>query len=42
MLHGDRRYVPDLASEAVERPTDLNRGAHKKTGHKMCIMWRAT
>ncbi len=42
MLHGDRRYVPDLASEAIERPTDLDGGAHKKTRHKMCIMWRAT
>jgi hypothetical protein len=38
MLHGDRRYVPDLASEAIERPTDLDGGAHKKTRHKRCII----
>jgi len=26
--------VPSLASEAIDRATDLDFGAHKKTGHK--------
>lgn len=42
MLHDVCRYVPGFSSEAIERATDLDGGAHKKTGHKRCIMWRAT
>jgi len=42
MLHDVCRYVPGFSSEAIERATDLDGGAHKKTGHKISIMWRAT
>ena len=34
MLHDVCRYVPGFSSEAIERATDLDGGAHKKTGHK--------
>src|SRR5690554_2823458 len=36
------RYVSDFDPQAIERPADLDGRTHKKTGHKMCIMWRAT
>ena len=36
MLHDVCRYVPGFSSEAIERATDLDGGAHKKTGHKRC------
>ena len=42
MFHEVRRYVPDFNPQAVERATDLDGVAHKKTGHKRSIMWRAT
>ena len=34
MLHGERRYVSDFGAQAIERATDLDGRAHKKTGHK--------
>ncbi|MDO9640605.1 MAG: hypothetical protein Q7J44_18875, partial [Pseudotabrizicola sp.] len=34
------RYVPSLASEAIDRATDLDFGAHKKTGHKRSTITR--
>jgi len=42
MPAGMHRYVPDLGSETIARAVDLDGGAHKKTGHKRSIMWRAT
>jgi hypothetical protein len=36
MFHEVRPYVSDFSLQAVERATDLDGGAHKKTGHKMC------
>ena len=42
MFHEVRPYVSDFSLQAVERATDLDGVAHKKTGHKRCIMWRAT
>ncbi len=42
MLHGVRRYVSDFGPQAIETETDLDGRAHKKTGHKRSIMWRAT
>ena len=34
MFHEVRPYVSDFSLQAVERATDLDGGAHKKTGHK--------
>jgi hypothetical protein len=42
MLHHARRYVPPFDPEAHERASNLDGRAHKKTGHKRSIMWRAT
>ena len=42
MFHEVRPYVSDFSLQAVERATDLDGVAHKKTGHKRCIMLRAT
>ena len=42
MFHEVRPYVSDFSLQAVERATDLDGVAHKKTGHKKSIMWRAT
>ena len=42
MFHEVRPYVSDFSLQAVERATDLDGVAHKKTGHKRSIMWRAT
>ena len=42
MFHEVRPYVSDFSLQAVERATDLDGVAHKKTGHKTSIMWRAT
>jgi len=42
MLHHARRYVACLGPEAIERAAALDGRAHKKTGHKRSIMWRAT
>jgi hypothetical protein len=35
MFHEVRPYVSDFSLQAVERATDLDGVAHKKTGHKM-------
>ena len=40
MLHDVCRYVPGFSSEAIERATDLDGGAHKKTGHKRSTITR--
>jgi hypothetical protein len=42
MFHEVRPYVSELSLQDFERATDLDGGAHKKTGHKRSIMWRAT
>ena len=43
MFHEVRPYVSDFSLQAVERATDLDGVAHKKTGHKTCItILRAT
>ena len=43
MFHEVRPYVSDFSLQAVERATDLDGVAHKKTGHKMfTITPRAT
>ena len=42
MLHHARRYVPVPDPEAHETAGNLDGRAHKKTGHKRSIMWRAT
>ncbi|MDP2049082.1 MAG: hypothetical protein Q8K33_09360, partial [Cypionkella sp.] len=34
MFHEVRPYVSDFSLQAVERATDLDGVAHKKTGHK--------
>lgn len=34
MFHEVRLYVSDFSLQAVERATDLDGVAHKKTGHK--------
>ena len=34
MFHEVRPYVSNFSLQAVERATDLDGGAHKKTGHK--------
>ena len=36
MFHEVRPYVSDFSLQAVERATDLDGVAHKKTGHKRC------
>ncbi len=38
MFHEVRPYVSNFSLQAVERATDLDGGAHKKTGHKRCII----
>ena len=40
MFHEVRPYVSDFSLQAVERATDLDGVAHKKTGHKMCTITR--
>ena len=37
MFHEVRPYVSDFSLQAVERATDLDGVAHKKTGHKRSI-----
>ena len=38
MFHEVRPYVSDFSLQAVERATDLDGVAHKKTGHKRSII----
>ena len=38
MFHEVRPYVSDFSLQAVERATDLDGVAHKKTGHKRCTI----
>ena len=38
MFHEVRPYVSDFSLQAVERATDLDGVAHKKTGHKRYII----
>ena len=40
MFHEVRPYVSDFSLQAVERATDLDGGAHKKTGHKRSTITR--
>ncbi|MBN9406009.1 MAG: hypothetical protein J0I00_11390, partial [Burkholderiales bacterium] len=36
------RFVPIRPSETAHVRRDQSSMAHKKTGHKRCILWRAT
>ena len=40
MFHEVRPYVSDFSLQAVERDTDLDSVAHKKTGHKRSTIIR--
>ena len=40
MFHEVRPYVSDFSLQAVERATDLDGVAHKKTGHKTSTIIR--
>ena len=40
MFHEVRPYVSNFSLQAVERATDLDGGAHKKTGHKRSTITR--
>jgi hypothetical protein len=40
MFHEVRPYVSDFSLQAVERATDLDGVAHKKTGHKRSTITR--
>ena len=40
MFHEVSPYVSNFSLQAVERATDLDGGAHKKTGHKKSTIIR--